>query len=170
MKKFSRKICFENFGKFWKFFEKSQNSIGISMIPFITCYKGNHRNPYRILGFFKNFQKKRSKIFKNIFFEKHFSSRKKISKFFWTPMSIRNFPKLPKIILRKSADQAKGEKNPLCKLAILICGGYDVLLRGVIFAKMRSSSIEDEVIFAKMRSSSIEDEVIFAKMKSSSRR
>ena len=48
-------------------------------------------------------------------------------------MSIRNFPKIPKIILRKSADQAKGEKNPLCKLAILICRNFevfDVLLLG----------------------------------------
>ena len=48
-------------------------------------------------------------------------------------MSIRNFPLIPKIILRKSADQAKGEKNPLCKLAILICRNFevfDVLLRG----------------------------------------
>ena len=71
----------------------------------------------------KNFQK-------HIFRENIFISIKQISKIFWTPMSIRNFPKLPKIILRKSTDQAKGEKNPLSKLAILICGGYDVLLRG----------------------------------------
>ena len=35
-------------------------------------------------------------------------------------MSIRNFPKLPKIILIKSADQAKDEKNPFSKLAIQI--------------------------------------------------
>ena len=44
MKKISQKICFL---KILKIFEKSQNSIGISMIPFITRYKGNHRNPYR---------------------------------------------------------------------------------------------------------------------------
>ena len=61
---------------FLKIFEKSQNSIGISMIPFITRYKGNHRNPYRILGFFKKFQNS-PKIFQKIFFEKNISSRKK---------------------------------------------------------------------------------------------
>ena len=103
------------------------------MIPFITRYKGNHQNPYRIWGFFpkiyKNFPTF-SKILKNIFFEKKKSSRKKISKFFWTPMSIRNFPKIPKIILIKSADQAKGEKNPFSKLATTFCAGSDVLLRG----------------------------------------
>ena len=38
-------------------------------------------------------------------------------------MSIRNFPKIPKIILRKSADQAKGAKNKNYEVAILICAG-----------------------------------------------
>ena len=46
------------------------------MIPFITRYKGNHRNPYRILGFSKNFQEF-LKIYENTIFEKFFSSRKK---------------------------------------------------------------------------------------------
>ena len=64
-KNFSKNMFWENFENFLKIFEKSQNSIGISMIPFITRYKGNHRNPYRILRFFKNFQK----IFK--IFPKH---------------------------------------------------------------------------------------------------
>ena len=45
-------------------------------------------------------------------------------------MSIRNFPKIPKIILRKSADQAKGEKKSIVQTAILICARCDVLLRG----------------------------------------
>ena len=62
---------------FLKIFGKSQNSIRIWMIPFITRYTGNHQNPYRIWGFSKKFQKN-SNIFKNIFFEKIFSSRKKI--------------------------------------------------------------------------------------------
>ena len=38
-------------------------------------------------------------------------------------MSIRNFPENPKIILRKSADQAKGAKNKNYEVAILICAG-----------------------------------------------
>ena len=45
-----RKTIFRDF-----FPKKIQNSIGIWMIPFITRYKGNHRNPNRILRFFKNF-------------------------------------------------------------------------------------------------------------------
>ena len=48
-------------------------------------------------------------------------------------MSIRNFPENPKIILRKSADQAKGAKNKNYEVAILICANFediDVLLRG----------------------------------------
>ena len=48
-------------------------------------------------------------------------------------MSIRNFPLIPKIILRKSADQAKAEKNPYSKLGNLISSifeVFDVLLRG----------------------------------------
>ena len=73
-----RKICF---WKFLKILGKSQNSIGISMIPFITRYKGNHRNPNRILNFFQKFPKQ-FKFFKNVFFEKHFSSRKKKSRIF----------------------------------------------------------------------------------------
>ena len=44
-------------------------------------------------------------------------------------MSIRNFPLIPKIILRKSADQAKGEKS-FPELATTFCAGSDVLLRG----------------------------------------
>ena len=48
-------------------------------------------------------------------------------------MSIRNFPENPKIILRKSADQAKAEKNPYSELEnhiSLIFEVFDVLLRG----------------------------------------
>ena len=48
-------------------------------------------------------------------------------------MSIRNFPENPKIILRKSADQAKGAKNKNYEVAILICANFEdiiVLLRG----------------------------------------
>ena len=45
-------------------------------------------------------------------------------------MSMQNFPKIPKIILIKSADQAKGEINPFSKLATTFCAGSDVLLRG----------------------------------------
>ena len=45
-------------------------------------------------------------------------------------MSMRNFPMIPKIILRKSADQAKDHKNQFSKPPILICAGSDVLLRG----------------------------------------
>ena len=64
------KIIFSKlfFGDF--FFEKFQNSIGISMIPFITCYKGNHRNPYRMKS-------------EKIFFEKVFSISRKSFWFFF---------------------------------------------------------------------------------------
>ena len=96
--------------------------------------------PIEFWDFSKIFKKK-SNIFKNIFFEKIFSSRKKISKFFWTPMSIRNFPKIPKIILIKSADQAKGEKNPFSKLATTFCAGSDVLLRGATL-KLKMSQLQ----------------------------
>ena len=51
-------------------------------------------------------------------------------------MSIRNFPLIPKIILRKSVDQAKGEQNPLSKLTILICANledFDVLSRAASY-------------------------------------
>ena len=48
-------------------------------------------------------------------------------------MSIRNFPLIPKIILRKSTDQAKAEKksySELENLISLIFEVFDVLLRG----------------------------------------
>ena len=77
MKKFSQKICFL---KILDIFEKSQNSIGISMIPFITRYKGNHRNPYRILGFFKNVQN----FQKTYFLRKFFHLEKKLKIFLST--------------------------------------------------------------------------------------
>ena len=80
------------------------------MIPFITRYKGNHRNPYRILGFPKK-KSKFSKIFENKIFEKKFSSRKKISDFFRTPMSTQNLPRIPKIALRTACGEAKESKN-----------------------------------------------------------
>ena len=101
---FSQKMCFL---KILKIFEKSRNSIGIWIIPFITCYKGNDRNPYRILGFFKNVQN----FQKSYFLRKFFHLEKNISKFFWTPMSMQNFPRIPKITLRTPADQAKDAKN-----------------------------------------------------------
>ena len=62
--------------------------------------------------FFQNEKKSEQKT-KTIFFEKMFSSRKKFSEIFWTPMSIQNFPKIPKIILRKSADEPKDAKTDL---------------------------------------------------------
>ena len=77
MKNFSRKLLFGKMFFFPKMFEKFRYSIGIWMIPFITRYKGNHQNPYRIWEFFRIFWKCPI-IFKNIFFEKMFSSRKKI--------------------------------------------------------------------------------------------
>ena len=57
----------------------------------------------------------------------HYEGRKPICPI-WTTldacaMSIRNFPENPKIILRKSADQAKGAKNKKYEVAILICAG-----------------------------------------------
>ena len=73
MKIFSQKMCFL---KILDIFEKSQNSIWISIIPFITCYKGNHRNPYRILGFFKIFQN-----FQKTYFLRFFHLEKKSHKF-----------------------------------------------------------------------------------------
>ena len=105
------KKCF--WGKFWFFFEKcfkiskfykdlSQKSI-FQILTFVI-------NPYRILRFpniFKKFQN-----FPQNFFEKKFSSRrKKIKKFFRTPMSMQNFIRIPKIILIKSCEQAKDAKN-----------------------------------------------------------
>ena len=66
---------------FLKIFGKSQNFIGIWMIPCITRYKGNHPNPYRILGFSKNFQKI-LKFFQITFFCKIFSSRKNVQGIF----------------------------------------------------------------------------------------
>ena len=57
MKNFLEKYVFEKFGNCLDIFENFQNSIGIWMIPFITPYKGNHRNPNIIWGFFKNVQK-----------------------------------------------------------------------------------------------------------------
>ena len=63
-------------------------------------------------GDFPKFPQKFPKFQKTYFSRQNFHLEKKISEFFWTPMSIRNFPKIPKIILRKSADQAKAVKNP----------------------------------------------------------
>ena len=61
------KLFFRNFICRKLFFRK--NSIGISMIPFITRYKGNRRNPYRILEFFKK-KSHRKNNFEKIMFEK----------------------------------------------------------------------------------------------------
>ena len=73
-----QKLFFRNFICRKLFFRK--NSIGISVIPFITRYKGNHRNPYRILDFSKK-NPKFPKISKNIFFEKKFHLEKKSRSF-----------------------------------------------------------------------------------------
>ena len=62
-----QKLFFRNFICRKLFFRK--NSIGISMIPFITRYKGSRRNPYRIL---KNLKKnhRKNNNFEKIIFEK----------------------------------------------------------------------------------------------------
>ena len=67
---------------------------------------------YIILRFSENFQKFPN-FFKKIslqLFLDFFHLEKKILEKIFSPMSIRNFPLIPKIILRKSADQAKCEK------------------------------------------------------------
>ena len=70
----------------WKFFlekyvfEKSQNSIGISMIPFKRVLKGIIEIPIEFWNFFKIFQKF-SKNFENIFFEIFFHLEKNLKIF-----------------------------------------------------------------------------------------
>ena len=69
---------------------------------------------------FKNFQilENFQKFSKNLdfgFFDQFFSISKKISRKYFCTMSTRNFPKLPKIILRKSREQAKAVKIPKSK-------------------------------------------------------
>ena len=70
-------------------------------------YKGNVSIPYinskvpRFWIFFDNF---------SWFFE-IFLSRKKIPNIFWTPMSIQNFPKIPKITLIKPCGKFKDTKQ-----------------------------------------------------------
>ena len=76
----------------------------------ILLIKGIIKIPIEFGDFSKNF-KNFPKLPKTYFSRKFFHLEKKISKFFWTPMSIRNFPKIPKIILIKSREQAKAVKN-----------------------------------------------------------
>ena len=78
-------------------------------------YKGNASIPYI------NSKVPRFRIFRQVFrIFGIFSSRKKTPTIFWTPMSMQNFPRIPKITLKKSCDQsrdimktfAKKPKNP----------------------------------------------------------
>ena len=66
---FLEKYVFGNFGKFW---ENLKILLGF---PFITRYKGNHRNPNRILRFFKNFPNFSKTYFSRKFFHLEKKSR-----------------------------------------------------------------------------------------------
>ena len=103
---------FEIFLKISKFYKDlSQKSI-FQILTFVT-------NPYRILRFSK--LKKNFKNFpKTHFLSKIFHLEKMFKKFFRTPMSIQNFPKIPKIILIKPCDQAKDTKNKQYGFSLLI--------------------------------------------------
>ena len=81
-------------------FEKYQHFIGISMISFIARYKGIIEIPIEFWDFSKTY-----------FSRKIFHLEKKISKFFWTPMSTQNLPRIPKIALRTACGEAKESKN-----------------------------------------------------------
>ena len=102
---FSQKFCFR---KILKNFGKSQNSIGISMIPFITRYKGNHRNPYRILGFSKIFQN----FSKTKFLRKIFISKKKSRNFSEHLCQLKICPGFQKSHLEQRAVRLKSRKTP----------------------------------------------------------
>ena len=111
--KFSRETSRHFFRDcFLKMFEKYQHFIGISMISFIARNKGIIEIPIEFLDFHQkvlNF------------------SKKTFWKFFWTPMSIRNFPRIPKITLRKSSDHFKDTKNPNYENTFLIYWIFDDL-------------------------------------------
>ena len=81
--------------KISKFYRDLRNSL-------YKRYKGSSSNPYRILGFPKNFL---TNIFREIF-----SSRKKISEIFWTPMSIQNFQRFQKSYLENQPMSLKMRK------------------------------------------------------------
>ena len=98
-------ILFENFELFWKIPKFYKDSSQKSMFQTLTFVK----NPYRILGFFKKFKIFKKPNFLTIFFH----LEKKISKIFWTAMSMQNFPRNPKIILKKSCEESKDAKMSL---------------------------------------------------------
>ena len=66
-------------------------------------------------------------------------------------MSMRNFPKIPKIIVRKSVDQAKDTKIPNYESAILIFRKYVyfyVALPIILLFETLKLSISDKVDYA----------------------
>ena len=84
----------------YKFFEALLNLYKELKHSLYKTYKGNASIPYIN-------SKVPQKLPRFRIFWEFFHLEKNIREFFWTPMSIRNFPRIPKIILRTPADQAK---------------------------------------------------------------
>ena len=87
--------------------EKSPNSIRILQKSLYFNYILFWIIHIEFLVFLKN----KSKNFKKYVFEKKIHLEKNISEFFWAPMSMRNFPNIPKIALRKPTDHPKYSTN-----------------------------------------------------------
>ena len=92
---------------------------------------------FRFSKFPKMFSSKNVVFFKKrfprFFVAKMFCLRKLFFENYFSSISIRNFPRIPKIILRKPSDQFKYTKNTNYKFSILIYWIFDdlsILLRG----------------------------------------
>ena len=92
-----RETCqkIRNLDTFWIYIRNWSICLGNASIPYINS------KSVKISDFFTCFPE---------FFTDFFIS-KNIPIFFWTSMSIQNFPRIPKITLRTPCDQAKDTKN-----------------------------------------------------------
>ena len=105
-------VIFGIYGKFWIDIGVQKNFVGKFFVEknsnFFRKIFGRKFLAEKI--FDQKIFEKNQKFPKQYFSRKFFHLEKNFSKIFWTPMSIQNFPKIPKIILKKSCDEPKDAK------------------------------------------------------------